>query len=288
MAETALPKRDADVLVLPLPEPSIDHSPHLWKYVPPLFNSSQVFTLLTLLLSVANIGSSRLISCRSTLDRRVACSVFSMSMRDCSSPSPSSSVACCATTLPKLEIEWSDFQTTTSGPSLCFFSGCIPGNLMTEKSPLVTSIFRSLKRNCPFKPHEAQLPEPKKKGASSSARLLFSSYIFADKIQAPWFKNHIHNQLIAAATSVPCPLLTVGDIRYVYASTPDDEEGGSLLRLCCLAMSCGPNLDSLLEDPEFLELCFEVKAFGVRVLKRCKTRMTAPAAAPKPKGRKRG
>ncbi|EEQ90752.2 uncharacterized protein BDCG_05872 [Blastomyces dermatitidis ER-3] len=258
MAEAAPPKRDADVRVLPLPEPSIDHSPHLWK-----FTSTDLLQIYV----GSQSGVQRIFNVHEGLLKSQ--SLFFRGMLRNNFPETRDRV-----------IRLPDDDVRTFAVFLQW--------LYTGKSPVVTSIFRSLKLNCPFKRHEAHLLEPKKKGASSSVRLLFSSYIFADKIQAPWFKNHIHNQLIAGVTSVPCPLLTVGDIRYVYANTQDGEEEDSLLRLCCLAISCGPNLDSLLEDPEFLELCFEVKSFGVRVLKRCRTRITAPAAAPKPKGRKRG
>ncbi|PGG99504.1 hypothetical protein AJ79_08506 [Helicocarpus griseus UAMH5409] len=103
-------------------------------------------------------------------------------------------------------------------------------------------------------------PSESPKSGSASARLFFSSYIFVVKIQAPWFKTQIHNQLIFAVREQPCPFLSVEDIRYVYKNTPETD---GLLRRCCLVMSCGTNLVSLLEDPEFLKLCFEDKAFGV-------------------------
>ncbi|OJD14514.1 hypothetical protein ACJ73_09076 [Blastomyces percursus] len=271
MAETAPPKRDADALVLPLPEPSIDHSPHLWKFSP---------TDLLQIYVGPQGGVQRLFNVHEGLLKSQ--SLFFRGMlrnnfaetRDRAIRLPDDDARTFAVFL----------QWLYTGKS---HDGEISGNNIDLSQPETELPLTDL-RTEQFKRHEAQLLEPKKKGASISARLLFSSYIFTNKIQAPWFKNHIHNQLIAAVTSVPCPLLTAGNIRYVYANTQDGEEENGRLRLFCLAMSCGPNLDSHLEDPDFSELCFEVKAFGVRVLKPCRTRMTAPAAAPKSKGRKRG
>ncbi|KAL2365412.1 hypothetical protein RJZ56_001656 [Blastomyces dermatitidis] len=271
MAEAAPPKRDADVRVLPLPEPSIDHSPHLWK-----FTSTDLLQIYV----GSQSGVQRIFNVHEGLLKSQ--SLFFRGMLRNNFPETRDRVI----RLPDDDVRtFAVFlQWLYTGKS---HDGEISASNIDLSQPETELPLTDL-RTEQFKRHEAHLLEPKKKGASSSVRLLFSSYIFADKIQAPWFKNHIHNQLIAGVTSVPCPLLTVGDIRYVYANTQDGEEEDSLLRLCCLAISCGPNLDSLLEDPEFLELCFEVKSFGVRVLKRCRTRITAPAAAPKPKGRKRG
>ncbi|PGG97194.1 hypothetical protein GX51_07449 [Blastomyces parvus] len=270
MAETAPQKRDADVLVMPPPEPSIDHSPHLWKFIS---------TDLIQICVGSQGGAQRIFNVHEGLLKSQ--SLFFRAMLRNNFAETKDRVA----RLPD-----DDVKTFAVFLQWLYTGKTHDGEISASNidlSPPETELPLTDLRTEQFKRHETQLLEPTKKRASSSARLLFSSYILADKIQAPWFKNHIHNQLIAAVTNVPCPLLTVGDIRYVYANTQDGEQEDSLLRLCCLAMSCGPNLDSLLQDPEFLELCFEVKPFGVRVLKGCRTRMTAPAAAPKPKGRKR-
>ncbi|EGC47922.1 predicted protein [Histoplasma capsulatum var. duboisii H88] len=275
MAETTSPsKQDADVLVLPRAEPSIDYTPHLWKFI----SSSLIRIHVGSEGSVQRVFNVHegLLKSQSLFFRRMLRNNFAETNAR-------------LVRLPEDDVKtFAVFlQWLYTGKS---HDREISASNLDVSQPEVEFTLTDLRAD-QLKSHEAQLLQTTKKGPSSSARLLFSSYIFADKIQAPWFKNHIHNQLIDAVNSVPCPLLTVSDIRYVYRNTQNGNEEDNLLRLCCLVMSCGPNLDSLLEDSEFLELCFEVKQFGVGVLKRCKTLIAAPAApaaAPKLKGRRRG
>ncbi|KKZ63390.1 hypothetical protein EMCG_02277 [[Emmonsia] crescens] len=264
MAETTSPLRqDDDVLVLPRAQPYIDHSPNLWKFISARL--IQIHVGLKGGVQVFNVHEG-LLQSQSLFFRGM--------LRNNFAEAKERVVRLLDDDVKTVAVFLQWLYTGKSHDEEIFGSNI---NLSQPEVELPLTDLRT---------EQVQLLEPTKKGASS-ARLLFSSYIFADKIQAPWFKNHIHNRLIVAANSVPCPLLSVGDVRYVYRNTQDGDED-NLLRACCVSMSCGPNLDSLLEDPEFLELCFEVKPFGVRVLKRCKTRMSAPVAAPKPKGRKRG
>lgn len=99
--------------------------------------------------------------------------------------------------------------------------------------------------------------------------LLFSAYILADKIEAPAFKRHIHDE-ITLAGEARHPPLSLDDIRYVYQNTCEEDD---LLRLFCIRQTCGGNLQKNLEDPEFLSICQEIGSFGVSVLKRCGKRM---------------
>ncbi|OAX80821.1 hypothetical protein ACJ72_04841 [Emergomyces africanus] len=270
MAGTTSPSpQNVEVLMLPRPEPYIDHSPHLWKFIST--DLIQIHFGLKGGVYVFNVHEG-LLKSQSLFFRGMLRNNFAET-KDRMVRFPEDDVKTVA-----VFIQW-----LYTGKSHDGEIAASTINLSQSEVELPLTHLRSEQVKC----QEEQLLEPTTNGAPS-ARLLFSAYIFADKIQAPWFKNHIHNQLIIAASGVPLPVLSVDDIRYVYTNTETGDED-DLLRVCCLLMSCGPNLDSLLEDPQFLELCFEVKPFGVRVLNQCKTRIRAPpaVAAPKPRGRKR-
>ena len=98
--------------------------------------------------------------------------------------------------------------------------------------------------------------------------LLFSAYIFANKIQAPRFKDYIFNELMLAGEAGQPPL-HFDDIRFAYENTCEDNDP---IRRYCVRQTCGgtrENLEKNIEDPEFLRLCAEVGEFGTSVLKRC-------------------
>ncbi|OJD12853.1 hypothetical protein AJ78_06616 [Emergomyces pasteurianus Ep9510] len=259
--------QEDDALTLPRAEPYIDHSPNLWKFIST--DLIQIHVGLKGGVHVFNVHEG-LLKSQSLFFRGMLRNNFAET-KDRRVTLPDDDVKTVAVFL----------QWLYTGKS---HDGDIAASTINLSQPEVELPLIDL-RTEHIKHHQEQFLEPTKNGAPS-ARLLFSSYIFADKIQAPWFKNHIHNQLVVAVNGTPLPLLSVDEIRYVYSNTQNGEEDG-LLRRCCLIMSCGQNLDALLEDPQFLEVCFEVKPFGVRVLNKCKIRMRAPAAAPKPRARKR-
>ncbi|WEW56716.1 hypothetical protein PRK78_002165 [Emydomyces testavorans] len=98
--------------------------------------------------------------------------------------------------------------------------------------------------------------------------LLFSAYVLADKIEAPAFRWHIHDE-ITLACEAKHPQLSLDDIRYVYQNTREDD----LVRNFCIRQTCGRDLQKNLEDPEFLSVCEEIPSFGVSVLKQCSKRL---------------
>lgn len=100
--------------------------------------------------------------------------------------------------------------------------------------------------------------------------LLFSSYVFANKIQATSFKAHIVDG-IAVASDTSEQVLDFDSIRYAYQNTSEENDP---LRRFCVRMACrAHNLESNLNDPEFIRLCEDISPFGSNVLRRCGKRM---------------
>ncbi|KAK2753834.1 hypothetical protein FQN55_000198 [Onygenales sp. PD_40] len=259
MADTTSPS-EVDLLVLPPSEPYMDHSHNLWKFISTPLIEVRVGTDLVRSFNV----HEGLLKSQSLFFRGMLRNNFAETKNGVIDL-PADDVRTFA-----MFLQW-----LYTGKS---HDGVISASPIEVSPPDMEEPLTDLHR-------QTQSSGPLPNGGSNP-RLLFSSYIFADKIQSPWFKNHIHNRLITVAQDSHCPKLSVDDIRYVYNNTPAT---GDILLRCCLVMSCGRHMESLMDDPKFMELCFEVKQFGMHVLQRCRTRMgSASAAAPsKPKARKR-